>query len=76
MILLSGYIQGLVEAEIGNVGFLLRKRQAVDFVDVAIVTLGLVEGEGEVLNAVIRITSDTAKVAFLETILALLVQYL
>ena len=44
MILLSGYIQGLVEAEAGDVGF---------FDDVGIVTLGLVEGEGEVLDAVL-----------------------
>ena len=44
MILLSGYIQGLVEAEAGDVGFLD---------DVGIVTLGLVEGEGEVLYAVL-----------------------
>ena len=32
---------------------MLRKRQAVDFDDVGIVTLGLVEGKGEVLNAVL-----------------------
>ena len=32
---------------------MLRKRQAVNFDDVGIVALGLVEGEGEVLDAVL-----------------------
>lgn len=43
----------LVEAEAGDVGFLLRKRQAVNFDEVRIVTLGLVEGKGEVLDAML-----------------------
>ena len=42
----------LVEAEAGDVRFLLRKRQTVDFDEAGIVTLGLVECEGEVLDAV------------------------
>ncbi len=33
-------------------GFLLHKRQAVNFDEAGIVTLGLVEGEGEVLHTV------------------------
>ena len=41
------------EADAGDVGFLLRKRQAVDFDEVGVVTLGLVEGKGEVLDAVL-----------------------
>ena len=44
---------GLVEAEAGDVGFLLRKRQSVDFDEAEIVRLGLVEGKGEVLDAVL-----------------------
>lgn len=58
----------LVEAEAGNIVFLLRKRQAVYFDEVGIVTLGLVEGEGEVPDVVIRITSDSVNVTFSETI--------
>ena len=46
-----GWISFLVKADAGDVGFLLRKRQAVNFDDVGIVTLGLVEGKGEVLDA-------------------------
>ena len=42
---------GLVEADAGDIGFLLRKRQSVDFYEAGIVTLGLVEGE--VLDAVL-----------------------
>ncbi len=47
-----GWDYFLVEADAGVVGFLLCKRQAVNFDDVWIVTLCLVEGVGEVLDAV------------------------